>query len=373
MKKLQYFTLAALVLLFLGCGSEKEEEEEVIPTKPTETASFTAADVTTAYTAFNAHFYNPEAKLYYSTSAKTGLGAIWTQAIYWDIAMDAYNRTKDVNQLKLVNDMYQGGFQEYDGYNWNNTTEWFIYDDMMWWIISLARAHQITGNQVYLDKAKEGFQNVWGRSYDPVNGGMFWNFAKDGKNACINYPTVIAAMELYKITKDEQYLDKAKNIYAWSRANLFNNGRVADNIHVAQGNVGWSDYTYNQGTCIGAAVMLYKATGTESYLTDAKLAADYTKQKMSDAKGILPAEGDWNEQGVLKAIFGRYIMMLIKDANQPQYLPWIQDNITLAWKNRDKTRDLTFRDYRVACPTGTIQSYEASSVVGMMQVCPPKE
>jgi hypothetical protein len=88
-------------------------------------------------------------------------------------------------------------------------------------------------------------------------------------------------------------------------------------------------------------------------------------------KGILPAEGDFNEQGVLKAIFAENIMLLINDAGQSQYLPWIQKNVNLGWQNRDASRNLTYRSYSVSCPTGDIQSYEASSIVTFMQVCPP--
>ncbi|WP_461490605.1 glycoside hydrolase family 76 protein [Pontibacter sp. HJ8] len=372
MSQLKYLCLPLLWLLLVGC--KDGDTPEVTPTGPIEEAeTFTPADATTAFEAFNQYFYNPDAKLYYSTTDHNGLAAIWTQAIFWDMVMDAYQRTNNPDYLKQIGDIYEGGYKEYDGYNWNNTQKWFIYDDMMWWVIAMARAYEITRDAKYLETSVAGFQHVWRASYDARDGGMFWNFAHDGKNSCINYPTVIAALKLYSITGEAGYLDKGKEIYTWSRANLFNNGQVADNINMARGNVSWTDYTYNQGTCIGAAVLLYQATGEDKYLQDAKLAADYTKYKMADADGILPAEGDWNEQGVLKAIFGRYMMMLIQDGKQPQYLPWLRQNIDKAWQNRDKTRNLTYRNYKIACPTGNIQSYEASSAVELMQVCTPKK
>ena len=178
-------------------------------------------------------------------------------------------------------------------------------------------------------------------------------------------------MRLYKITGDVTYLTKAKSIYAWSRANLFDaaNGRVADH-KIGNHPAGYENYTYNQGTAIGAAVMLYKATKDPVYLADAKLAADYTMNNMCH-DGILPAEGDWNEQGVLKAIFAQYIMQLIKECGQKQYLGWIQKNINAGWQNRDTSRNLTYRNYSVSCPTGNVQSYEASSIVTFLQICPP--
>ncbi|QNL52463.1 alpha-1,6-mannanase [Olivibacter sp. SDN3] len=338
----------------------------------TEEQSYTAADATAAFNAFNTYYYNPTAKLYYSNTDQDDIGAIWTQAIYWDIAMHRYIRTGDEVDLSLVHDIYQGGYDQYDGYNWENTTEWFIYDDIMWWVIALARAYELTENPVYLEKSISGFARVWRDSYDPVDGGMYWSFDHTGKNACINYPTVIAAMRLYHITGEVDYLDKAKDIYAWSKENLFNNsnGQVADH-KIGDNPPGYEDYTYNQGTCIGAAVMLYQATDSSAYLDDAVKAADYTKNEMSDASGILPAEGDWNEQGVLKSIFAHYIHLLIEEADQDQYRAWIYDNINSAWRNRDTARGIMHRDYTAPCPTGVVQSYESSSGVAFMQLFDP--
>ncbi|MBS7564098.1 hypothetical protein KHS38_06735 [Mucilaginibacter sp. Bleaf8] len=373
MNKLYYFFSCVLFIAFASC-SKATDTPAPAPAKPgLPNGKFTLQDAATAYKSFNDFFYNPSAKLYYSTTKRDNLAAIWTQAIYWDMAMHVYDRTKDAAQLKLITDIYEGGAKQYDNYNWNNTQTWFIYDDMMWWIISLARAYEITHNDAYLQKAISGFSHVWAGSYDPVDGGMFWDFKHTGKNSCINYPTVIAAMRLYKITKDEAYLTKAKAVYGWARANLFDaaKGRVADN-KIGNNKPGFQDYTYNYGTCIGAAVMLYKTTNDKSYLADAKLAADYTMNSVS-TNGILPAEGDWNEQGVLKAIFAQYIMSLVNDAGQTQYLPWIQKNINAGWNHRDVKRGLTYRNYAAVCPSGDIQSYEASSIVAFMQLCPPEK
>jgi len=372
-KNMLYILPFTFCLATFGCSKPYHQPppQTLKPTPTTQIVNFTSADATTAYAAFNKYFYNSSAKLYYSTTDKSALGAIWTQAIYWDLAMDVYQRTNDTAQLRMVNDIYVGGANQYDNYNWNNTTTWFIYDDMMWWVTALARANQLTGNAAYLQNSIAGFNRVWAGSYDPVNGGMFWDFQHSGKNACINYPTVIAAVRLYQITKDTTYLVKAKSVYAWAKANLVNksNGEIADH-KIGDGAPGYQDYTYNQGTAIGAGVMLYKVTGDTTYLADAKQAADYTKNNMC-TNGILPAEGDFNEQGVLKAIFGQYIMMLINDGGQKQYLSWVQQNINTGWANRDPARNLTYRSYAVPCPTGEIQSYEGSSVVTLMQICPP--
>lgn len=365
----------SLVIIFgtllVSCGKQKQDSPKP-PTPPVENKTFTGADATAAFNAFNTVYYSQVDQLYYKTTERKEIAAIWTQAIYWDIVMDAFERTKDPVYYNLIAQIYEGGAKRYDNYNWDNTTTWFIYDDMMWWVIAMTRAYEITGNQVYLDKAVAGFSRVWNGSFDPIKGGMFWDFRHHGKNACINYPTVIAAMRLNQITKDEAYLTKAKSIYAWSRDNLYDisNGRVADH-KIGEGDPGFEDYTYNQGTLIGAAVLLYQTTNLQSYLDDAKLAANYTKTVMSDASGILPAEGDWNEQGVLKAIFARYLSKLVEVYSGSDYSKWASFNAQSAWNNRDLSRGIMYRDYKITCPVGIVQSYESSSAVAFMQVFAP--
>lgn len=371
MKNVLFVLLFVMPLFSCGKNGSGNPSPSPILTTP---QTFTAADATKAFEDFNTHFYSTGKKLYFSRTDHANVAVGWPQAVFWDIAMNTYKRTKDAAHLKLIHDIYEGGAAEYSNFDWKKVKEVndFIYDDMMWWIISLARAYEITKDQKFLDAAKAGFSYVWDNAYDPVDGGMRWSWKVAGKNACINYPTVIAGVTLFNITKNQDYLDKAANIYGWSRTNLFDaaSGRVADH-KIGQNPPGFEDYTYNQGTCIGAATLLYKATGTAAYLNDAKLAADYTKNKMSDKDGILPAEGDWNEQGVLKAIFAQYIHLLVKEGGQTQYLDWIHKNINMAWSNRDQKRGLMFRDYKVACPTGVIQSYEASSGVAFMQLFEP--
>lgn len=375
MKALHDILCIIILLTFIGCSSDStssEPEPEPDP-PPIENEVYTDEDATVAFEAFNKHFYNKGEKLYYSTTEQSELAVGWPQAAFWHIIMDAYERTENEDYYAMIEEVYEGGKYNYSKFRWQAIKEvnGWIYDDMMWWIIALARAHQITDEQKYLDDAIAGFDFVWEEAYDPEDGGMLWSWKVDGKNACINYPTVIGAMRLYNISGDETYLNKAKNIYGWSRKNLFqeSTGRVADH-KVGDDPPGFEDYTYNQGTAAGAAYMLYEETGEQYYLNDAISAVDYTRDEMSNEEGILPAEGDWNEQGVLKAIFVRYVDMLIEGIDQDQYLPWLQKNANAAWENRDKSRTLMFRDYDIPCPKGKIQSYEASSAVGLMQIIP---
>ncbi|MBK5722797.1 alpha-1,6-mannanase [Dysgonomonas sp. Marseille-P4677] len=367
-------------LLFLTCSGDSDNNGDT-KGNPYELKEFTEQDATMAIDAFNNQFLNTSTQIYYTKSNKEGVAAIWTQAIYWDMLMNAYKRTKDQKYYTMIENFYLGAYNYYDKYNWNNPIVWFIYDDIMWWVMSFARAYEITKDQKYLDYSITGFERVWSGapgidsgSYDPVNGGMYWGWKSDqrGKTACINYPTVIAAMTLYNITKDDSYLDRAKEIYAWSRNVLFDksSGRVADH-KVGTNPTNWTLHIYNQATCIGAAVLLYKETKEEQYLNDAILTADYTKNNMSDSKGILSFETGI-EQGIYTAIFSQYIIRLIEDGNQTQYIEWMRYNANKGWSNRD-SRNLTYKDFNSACPTGVIEVYDASACPALMQVIPSKK
>lgn len=379
------FILMLTVLLVTSCSASDTLKKNSLSGK------YTKEDANKALDAFNDAFLDPVSKIYRANSdkSKDGVAAIWTQAIYWDMAMNAYKRTKEVKYKKLIDDIYEGNYNHYDKFNWDNGKVWFIYDDIMWWTISFARAYELTKDKKYLDYSETSFKRVWEGSpvvgdpgsYDPKNGGMYWQWIQsnppvrpenDGKMACINYPTVVAAMTLYNTTKNEDYLNKAKEIYGWARENLFDksSGKVGDSRH-GQGTPNWKAHLYNQGTCIGAAVLLYKQTKDKIYLEDAIAAMDYVKNTMSDAKGALPIENGI-EQGIYAAIFAQYAASLIQDCNQPQYLDWLYYNINEAWAKRD-SRNLTYKDINVSCPTGNIEVYDASGCPALMQVLPIKK
>jgi len=371
-----------IVLLTTSCGKSNSAPSVIDTTGNNTGVSYTSNNATSAYNDFNKYLYNPNAKLYYRASDRSGIAAIWTQAVYFDMAMNAWRRTGDAQYKQLIEDLYQGNYQQYAGYNWTNDVKWFIWDDMMWWIIALGRAYETTGEQKYLDHARAGFNFVWngdaslGRvgSYDAATGGMEWAWKQRGKTACINYPTVIGAMTLYNITKDEDYATKAIGVYNWARTNLFNTttGAVADN-KVDNNPADWTTHTYNQASCIGAAVMLYKKTGDVAYLNDAVLAADYTKNKMSDVNGILPFEGG-EEQGVYNAILAQYMIRLIQDCNKPDYLPWLRKNINTAYGKRSSATGLMGKDYKTTPPAGVpVSVYDACSIPALMQVVPPEK
>lgn len=383
MKKVS--TLLTLFFLLLYCGILSAK----VPSAGKNSSGYANADIQMAYDAFNKQFLSPSLGIYYEKSTQNGkVAAIWTQAILVDIAENAYLRTRSQKDSLLFRTLLEGNRRYYDHYNWDNGKVWFIYDDIMWWVITLGRTYLITGEEEWLRLSQSGFERVWSGSkilkdngsYDPVRGGMYWAWNQQhpegtptssmGKMACINYPTVIGAMTLFEATGDSAYFKKGQEVYAWSRSNLFDKetGRVADSRH-GSGNPAWKMHVYNQATCIGAAVMLYKATGNKMYLNDAVLAADYTKA-MSGNEFLHFENGI--EQGIYHAIFAQYIIRLVEDGGQSQYLPWLRANINAGWKNRLKENNITYKDYANPAPgIEKIESYDASGIPALMQVISP--
>ena len=271
----------------------------------------------------------------------------------------------------------------------------------------MARAYELFGVDEYLKLSEESFSRVWygskkvgdTGSYDKENGGMFWqwqpihnpkpNRPGDGKMACINFPTVVAALTLYnnvpkkrkesteespKYQTREQYLAKGKEIYEWGVENLLDKktGRIADSRH-GNGNPAWKAHVYNQATFIGASVLLYKATKEKRYLDNAILAADYTVNEMSAKHNLLPFERGI-EQGIYTAIFAEYIAMLVYDCGQTQYIPFLKRNIESGWANRDKTRNVCGGEYEKVLPAGAeIDSYSASGIPALMLLFPAEK
>lgn len=339
-------------------------------------SAFSDSVATVAFDNFYSHFINPSTGLFYLNTNHGDMASGWTQAILFDILLDNYVRTSNPADLQKIQLMYQGAYNRYASFVWadiKNVNGW-IYDDMLWMIIALIKGYNVTGEQAYLDTAISGLEFVWQDAFDPAEGAIRWSWKDGGRSymATSNYPYIIAAMMLYNITDEQQYFDRAMQIYQWTKNNLFRpaTGRVADHV-VGDNPPGLEDYTYNQGTCIGANILLYKATGDGAYLNDAKLAADYTRDHMSNVNGILVAENE-GERGVFKAIFAQYIYQLIYDMDQTQYLPWIQGNIATAWFNRDPLRNLMYLDYTVPTPTGLLKTYESCSGVAFMQLFNPK-
>jgi predicted alpha-1,6-mannanase (GH76 family) len=268
-------------------------------------------------------------------------GFFWDNAEMMEVILDAYDVTKDPKYKIMFEAMYKN-FISKNGSDWQNNN---YNDDIAWMVLVSIRGYFITANRSYLDKAKEQFDKMYTRAFSyTYGGGMLWYYTKTTKNACINGPSMVACCYLAKATGDTTYYNKAISLYTWSKLYLFDpaTGKVNDNVDLDK-NTGllkvsrWSS-TYNQGTYLGAATMLYKHTGEASYLAEAQKIALYIRDEMYKGQ-VMNNEDNGNDLPGFKGIFARYARMYTVELNKSDLVVWLRLNAKEAYGNRN-SRDL---------------------------------
>lgn len=279
-----------------------------------------------------------------------GDGGGWGDAEMLETMLDAYETSGKKEYLDIFTKAFNY-FRLNVGDDWlklvyNSSYKWFgqdFNDDVMWMIIASARAAKLTGITTYSNLAKRNFDAIYNRALNQW-GMLRWAEQSgnvNGTNACINGPAEVAACYIAMITGDESYFDKARKLYANQRRYLFNaaTGKVYDSFTWDASTNQPSSYnywssTYNQGTMLGAAVMLYKHYGDEMYKQDADRLIDFSVKNLCDANGIISVcqvvDGDLCG---FKGILMRYVRKYIIDMNKPSYVSWMQKNAMRAFSN----------------------------------------
>lgn len=147
-----------------------------------------------------------------------------------------------------------------------------FYDDNQWIAIACLDAYNRTKKERYLAIAKEIYRFMM-TGFDSLSGGgLYWKEdAKNSKNTCSNGPGIIVALELYKITRQQNYLDTALLLYHWVNAHLQAPDRLYyDNIKIPSLKIDSAIYTYNTGTMLQSNVLLFSITKNKKYLKEAQ-------------------------------------------------------------------------------------------------------
>jgi predicted alpha-1,6-mannanase (GH76 family) len=137
------------------------------------------------------------------------------------------------------------------------------------------------------------------------------------------------------------------------------------NRHRNRGPLSTFSLTYNQGTYIGASVLLYLKTKDASYLAQAKKTADWTQDNLCTGTNQILRSENQGDGGAFKGIFVRDMKLLVRDCGCEKYVPWMQANANTAWRNRGPSDNIM--GYNWSVPTGSgIQSQSASSAVSLL-------
>jgi len=232
----------------------------------------------------------------------------WWMAHGLDVFVDGYSRTLSLPYKTKMTQLYNG-MASWGGGSLHNS----YFDDMEWMGLACLRAYQATNGSEWKSRSITLWNWIKGGWTDVKNGGIMWEASHtDSKNACSNAPAAILAARLYKVTKDQAYLDWAIKIVDWMDAYLIfpTTGLVKDGY--GNENTGWT-FTYNQGTWIGACMELYTITGEQKYLNKALKTSDYIvndRTKFSPY-GILSNGEGGGDGGLFKGIFMRYLSQMI--------------------------------------------------------------
>ena len=130
------------------------------------------------YDDFNRVYLDSAKYIYRNTSSDpvakdrwNGAAAIWCQPMYVDMALNAMelarkngDKKKEKEYRDLANKIIDGNIAQYVNFDFDNndtTLGWFIYDDIQWWTITMARAAQLLGRDDCRELAEKSFARVW--------------------------------------------------------------------------------------------------------------------------------------------------------------------------------------------------------------------
>lgn len=212
------------------------------------------------------------------------------------------------------------------------------YDDNGLVGIDYMESYFNTKNPVYLQRAKNVFKFILSGWNDDVGGGVTWlEGHKDQKPACTNGMATLTALKIYQASKDKYYLEQGKRFYSWMYKTLRDTttGIITNDVKL-DGKQNRTFWTYNTGSLIEAAVLLYRFTGQKQYLQQAQqLAADsykYYSGVPHDKNLMLHIDLPW----FITVLFRGYEALYKIDDNY-KYLGAIEHDLNYAWMNsRDK-------------------------------------
>jgi Glycosyl hydrolase family 76 len=193
---------------------------------------------------------------------RTPTGEAWQPALAIEAVLLAYERTRDVPLLNVV----EKSFARYRGRRSR------FFDDDGWYLNVWLRAYDVTGDPKYLDESRSLFETIthgWDRQ---CGGGVWWSADRTYKNAITNELFLLGAARLARRTGLPRYRSWALRCWQWFDASgmINSDGLVNDGLDGHCRNNGQPTWTYNQGVILGALVELNRITGEPGLLECAR-------------------------------------------------------------------------------------------------------
>jgi hypothetical protein len=236
------------------------------------------------------------------------------------------------------------------------------YDDNAWSALDLLDAYRLTGNPKDLTLAQDTFDFVvtgWDTSQtDGCPGGVFWeDVAESQRNTTASAGNAEVGLELYRLTKDSADLSWATRMYQWVNTCLESpDGLYYDHVNPG-GSVNTTIWSYNQGTMIGAGVLLYKITGNASYLTAAQDTAGAAVSYFGTGTTLQ------NQGPAFNAIYFRDLFVLSRVQPNSAYSSEAQAYAAYMWTQRDTSTGLFLQNGQTNGVNGTAPMVEIYSLL----------
>jgi hypothetical protein len=231
------------------------------------------------------------------------------------------------------------------------------YDDNEWVGIELARLYRVSHEVQLLEKAEQIMAFVmagWqGNPKLACPGGVPFSDSPSNadRNTVTDGPAAELGVQLYRLTNDVAYLQFAQMAYEWTRTCLLqSNGLYADHIR-PHGVIGEALWSYNQGSMIGAGVLLYQVTHNGAYLYQAR-------QTAKAALSFFTIERLLSENPFFPSVYFRNLLYLDSVTHDPPGAKLVQAYVDHVWVNQRLTSNL----FAFGSPPSSQLLYQAAIV-----------
>ena len=241
------------------------------------------------------------------------------------------------------------------------------YDDNEWVGIELLRLYKLRHEAPALEKAEQIMAFVMaGWENNPklaCPGGIPFSDAPSNtdRNTVTDAPAAELGAQLFRLTGNLTYLGFAQQAYQWVRTCLTeSNGLYADHIRL-HGVIDPTEWSYNQGTMIGAGVLLYQATGNPEFLFQARQTA-----KAALAYYTIPRL--LGENPFFASVYFRNIMYLDAVTHDPPAGKLAQSYIDSVWVHQRLSDNL----FAFGSPPSTQLLYQAAvaQIYALLSISP---
>ena len=365
MKALRFLLIIVCAYFLASCVSTKQADSN----SNLERARQTLDSLYLNYSVSNSHLlrenypFNEQYKVTYLASEDQAntpnqFSYLWPYSGTFSAVNSLLEATHDKKYQQLLEKQVLPGLEEYfdtertpiaySSYIRTAPTSDRFYDDNIWVGIDFIDIYQITKEKKYLDKAQLIWNFIESGTDSLLGDGIYWcEQKKESKNTCSNAPGSVFALKLFKATNDSLYFKRGKELYKWTQKNLQDSTDYLyfDNIRL-DGKIGKAKFAYNSGQMIQAGVLLYEETGDKDYLRDAqKTAAGTDAFFRSKADKKDPSVKVHKDMSWFNVILFRGFKALEKIDHNPTYVRAMAENALHAWRNYRDANGLLGRDW----------------------------